>query len=100
VWGPSKEANEVASQIFSGTVGVNDGYAAAFASVDNEMGGTQESGQGRRQGHYGMLKYTESQNITEQRLIPIRGPKFLTAKPYAAVMSALLLLGKKTKILR
>lgn len=100
VWGPSKEANEVASQIFSGTVGVNDGYAAAFASVDNEMGGTKESGQGRRQGHYGMLKYTESQNITEQRLIPIRGPKFLTAKPYAAVMSALLLLGKKTKILR
>jgi succinate-semialdehyde dehydrogenase/glutarate-semialdehyde dehydrogenase len=47
-----------------------------------------------------MLKYTESQNITEQRLIPIRGPKFLSAKPYAAVMSLLLVVGKKTKILR
>lgn len=100
VWGPSKEANEVALQLFSGTVNVNDGYAAAFASVDNEMGGTKESGQGRRQGHYGMLKYTETQNITEQRLIPIRGPKFLTPKPYAAVMSLLLYVGKTLKILR
>ena len=79
---------------------INDGYAAAFASVDNEMGGTKDSGQGRRQGHYGMLKYTETQNITEQRLIPIRGPQFLKPKPYALVMSILLSLGKKTGILR
>ncbi|WP_297004403.1 succinic semialdehyde dehydrogenase [uncultured Corynebacterium sp.] len=100
VWGPSKEANEVAEQIYSGTVNVNDGYAAAFASVDNEMGGTKESGQGRRQGHYGMLKYTETQNITEQRLIPIRGPKFLKPRAYAALMTVLLSLGKKTRILR
>ncbi|AGP31228.1 succinic semialdehyde dehydrogenase [Corynebacterium terpenotabidum] len=100
VWGPSKEANEVAAQLYSGTVNVNDGYAAAFASVDNEMGGTKESGQGRRQGHYGMLKYTETQNITEQRLLPLRGPKFLTARPYAAIMTVLLSVGKKLKILR
>jgi len=100
VWGPTKEANEVAAKLYSGTVNVNDGYAAAFATVDNEMGGTKESGQGRRQGHYGMLKYTETQNITEQRLIPIRGPKFLTPKPYAAVMTVLLYVGKTLKILR
>lgn len=100
VWGPAKEANEVARQLYSGTVNINDGYAAAFASVDNEMGGTKESGQGRRQGHYGMLKYTETQNVTEQRLIPIRGPEFLKPKAYAAIMSALLLVGKKTGILR
>lgn len=100
VFGASKTANEVAGRIYSGTVNINDGYAAAFASVDNEMGGTKESGQGRRQGHYGMLKYTETQNITEQRLIPIRGPQFLKPKPYALVMSILLSLGKKTGILR
>ncbi|WP_130839413.1 succinic semialdehyde dehydrogenase [Corynebacterium neomassiliense] len=100
VWGPSEEANEVASRLYSGTVNVNDSYAAAFASVDGEMGGTRESGQGRRQGRDGMLKYTENQNITEQRVIPIRGPKFLTPRPYAAVMSTLLSVGKKTGILR
>lgn len=100
VWGPTKEVKEIAKQLYSGTVSVNDGYAAAFASVENEMGGMKESGQGRRQGHYGMLKYTETQNITEQRFIPIHGPKFLTPRPYAAVMSLLMSVGKATGLLR
>ena len=79
---------------------INDGYAAAFASVDNEMGGTRESGQGRRQGTQGLLKYTESQNVTDQRVIPIRGPEFLKPKAYSQVMSVLLQAGKTFKVLK
>ncbi|HIW90331.1 MAG TPA: succinate-semialdehyde dehydrogenase (NADP(+)) [Candidatus Corynebacterium avicola] len=100
VFGPSKTATDIAQKIYSGTVNINDGYAAAFASVDNEMGGTRESGQGRRQGTQGLLKYTESQNVTDQRVIPIRGPEFLKPKAYSQVMSVLLQAGKTFKVLK
>ena len=100
VFGPTKTATSVAERIYSGTVNINDGYAAAFASVDNEMGGTRESGQGRRQGKQGLLKYTETQNVTDQRVLPIRGPVFLKPRAYSLVMSTLLQLGKTFKILK
>ncbi|MGO1911172.1 MAG: succinic semialdehyde dehydrogenase [Corynebacterium sp.] len=100
VFGPSKTATGIAERLFSGTVNINDGYAAAFASVDNEMGGTGESGQGRRQGAHGLLKYTETQNVTDERVLPIRGPEFLKPRAYAAVMTVLLLAGKTFKILK
>lgn len=100
VFGPSRTATGIAEKIYSGTVNINDGYAAAFASVDNEMGGTRESGQGRRQGKQGVLKYTETQNVTDERVLPIRGPVFLKARPYALIMTVLLQLGKTFKILK
>lgn len=100
VFGPSKTATGIAERLFSGTVNINDGYAAAFASVDNEMGGTRESGQGRRQGTYGLLKYTETQNVTDERVLPIRGPEFLKPRAYATVMTVLLRAGKTFKILK
>ncbi|MEJ6547940.1 succinic semialdehyde dehydrogenase [Corynebacterium sp. USCH3] len=100
VFGPSKTATAIAERIYSGTVNINDGYAAAFASVDNEMGGTRESGQGRRQGAAGLLKYTETQNVTDERVLPIRGPEFLKPRAYATVMTALLRAGKTFKVLK
>ncbi|TDC69323.1 hypothetical protein, partial [Streptomyces hainanensis] len=35
------------------------------------MGGMGDSGLGRRHGAEGILKYTESQSVAEQRLVPM-----------------------------
>jgi succinate-semialdehyde dehydrogenase/glutarate-semialdehyde dehydrogenase len=65
----------VATAIRAGTVNVNEGYAAAWGSVASPMGGMKQSGVGRRHGSEGILKYTESQNVTAQHVLPI-GPSF------------------------
>ena len=54
-----------------GTVNINEGYAAAWGSVASPMGGMKQSGVGRRHGSEGILKYTESQNVTAQYVLPI-----------------------------
>lgn len=53
---------------FLGTVNINVGYGAAWASVDAPMGGFRASGLGRRHGREGLLKYTETKNIAVQRI--------------------------------
>lgn len=58
----------VARQLWSGTVTVNEGYSASWASHDAPMGGMRSSGVGRRHGRSGLLKYTDSQTIAEQRV--------------------------------
>lgn len=65
---------EIASRLHAGTVGVNDGYAAAWSSYDAPMGGMKASGISRRHGEIGLLKYTESQTIAVQRLVPAFAP--------------------------
>ena len=62
---------EIAQRLRAGTVNVNEGYAAAWASVDAPMGGMKASGQGRRHGAVGIRKYTEEQTVAVQRLVPI-----------------------------
>jgi succinate-semialdehyde dehydrogenase/glutarate-semialdehyde dehydrogenase len=61
----------VAEQLRAGAVNVNEGYAAAWGSVDAPSGGRGESGIGRRHGAEGILKYTDVQTIAAQRLLPI-----------------------------
>lgn len=65
---------EIASRLEAGTVGVNDGYAAVWSSYDAPMGGMKRSGHGRRHGREGLLKFTESQSITAQRIGPAFAP--------------------------
>ena len=50
----------IAGHIKCGTVNINEGFAATFASLDAPMGGMRESGLGRRQGAEGILRYTET----------------------------------------
>lgn len=69
--GSSKEANAVADRLRAGTVNINEGYAAAWASTAAPMGGMGISGVGRRHGEEGLLKYTEPQTIAEQRFMGI-----------------------------
>lgn len=82
-----KHGREVAAKLQAGTVNVNEAYAAAWASVDAPMGGMKASGMGRRHGEHGILKYTESQTIAVERLLPVGAPTWLGAGTYARVMT-------------
>lgn len=83
-----KRGRRVAAQLQAGTVNVNDAYAAAWASVDAPMGGMKASGMGRRHGEHGILKYTESQTIAVERLLPVGAPEWLDAGRYARIATA------------
>jgi succinate-semialdehyde dehydrogenase/glutarate-semialdehyde dehydrogenase len=61
----------VAERLRAGAVNINEGYAAAWGSVDAPSGGVGDSGLGRRHGAEGILKYTDVQTIAAQRLLPI-----------------------------
>jgi acyl-CoA reductase-like NAD-dependent aldehyde dehydrogenase len=63
VVGPQAEAIRVASRINAGSVNVNEGYRASFASMESPMGGVKLSGLGRRNGPAGLLKYTQTKTI-------------------------------------
>ena len=96
VW-TSDEARgyRVAARLEAGTVNVNDAYAAAWGSMDAPMGGMKASGLGRRHGEHGILKYTESQTIAIERLIPVGAPDGMNPKTYARLATFALRLAKR-----
>ena len=83
----AKRGHELATRLRAGTVNVNEGYAAAWASVDAPMGGMKASGLGRRHGAAGILKYTESQTVAVQRLLPIAPPRGVPQGLWAKAMT-------------
>ncbi|MDK8790591.1 succinic semialdehyde dehydrogenase [Corynebacterium sp. HMSC22B11] len=99
VFASPETGHRIAPQIRAGSVSINDGYTAAWSAIDNTSGGMKDSGMGGRHGAAGLLKYTDSQNITEQRWMSMRGPESLGAKAYARIMSTALLAGKKLRML-
>ena len=76
--------------INAGTVNINDGYAAAWASVGAPMGGVKSSGLSRRHGSEGITKYTESQNITAQHVVGFSPPSGLSAERWARTLTVAL----------
>ena len=70
VWGPERDAKRIAPRIKAGTINVNEGFMANFASIDTPMGGMRMSGTGRRHGREGILRYTEPQTVAVQRMVP------------------------------
>jgi succinate-semialdehyde dehydrogenase/glutarate-semialdehyde dehydrogenase len=82
--------HRVAARLQAGTVNVNEAYAAAWASVDAPMGGMKDSGVGRRHGEHGIMKYTESQTIAIERLLPVGEPTWLRGDWYATATTAAL----------
>jgi succinate-semialdehyde dehydrogenase/glutarate-semialdehyde dehydrogenase len=99
VWSTRARGAEVAARIQAGTVNVNDGYAAAWASHDAPMGGMKDSGAGRRHGRDGITKYTDSQTIAVQRGIPNGPPPGMSPARYAKTMTAALRAQKKAPFL-
>lgn len=65
----TRRGGALARRIQAGTVNVNEGYIAAWASVGAPMGGMKESGLSRRHGVEGLTKYTESQTVGVHRLV-------------------------------
>ncbi|MFJ9770184.1 succinic semialdehyde dehydrogenase [Kitasatospora sp. NPDC101157] len=82
-----RRGRAVAARLRTGTVNVNEAYAAAYGSVAAPMGGMGDSGLGRRHGADGILRFTEAQTIATQRLMPIAPSFGLDDKQFAAVMT-------------
>ena len=81
------QGRDIAGLLEAGTVNVNEAYAAAWGSVDAPMGGWKDSGVGSRHGEHGILKYTNAQTVSVQRLLPIAPPGFVTPAGYAKAMT-------------
>ncbi|MCS4491256.1 MULTISPECIES: succinic semialdehyde dehydrogenase [unclassified Corynebacterium] len=94
VFARSRTGWRIAGQLESGTVNINEGFAAAFGSVDAPMGGWKASGTGRRHADDGLLKYTEARTIAEQRFFPISGPQGVDRERYAGFLMNVLRWGK------
>lgn len=99
VFGAPKTAWALAKRIESGSVTINDGYASSWAAISTPLGGVKQSGLARRHGPEGITKYTEPKNISEQRIMPMRGPAQLPRRYYGRLLSTALNLGKKLRFL-
>ena len=96
IWtGDTARGEEMATRIQAGTVNINEAYAAAWGSMDAPMGGFKDSGLGRRHGVEGILKYTESQTVAVQKLLPIAAPDGVEEESYSRFMSSALWLLKR-----
>lgn len=82
-----RRGRRLAERVVAGTVNVNEGYAAAWASAGAPMGGMRSSGLGRRHGAEGITRYTESQNVTVQRLHGFGVPPGLDAEQWATALT-------------
>jgi succinate-semialdehyde dehydrogenase/glutarate-semialdehyde dehydrogenase len=63
VVGPKRAALKVASKLMAGSVNINEGFRATFASMESPMGGMKNSGKGRRNGVEGLLRFTEARTV-------------------------------------
>ncbi len=86
----------LARRIRSGSVNVNEAYAAAWGSVDSPYGGVRESGRGCRHGAEGILKFTEAQTIAIERGMPIAPAFGMSAEFFARSLTRLLQLLRRT----
>lgn len=85
-----KKLSQITSELKAGTVTINEGYSASWASHDAPMGGMKMSGLGRRHGREGILKYTDSQTSAQQRMRGIAPTGKQSNQAYARMMTRLL----------
>lgn len=91
VWTRDEErGREVACRVRAGVVNVNDAYAAAWSVTDAPVGGTGDSGLGRRHGPEGIRKYTESRTVAVSRGFSLSAPPTAGGKGWARALSAAL----------
>jgi len=94
----ARNGRQIAEQLRSGSVNINEGFAAAYGSVAAPMGGMGQSGLGRRHGIEGLLRFTQPQTIARQRWISI-GPKFgFDEEQWTKLLSKSLLILKRLRI--
>ncbi|WP_277452549.1 succinic semialdehyde dehydrogenase [Janibacter sp. DB-40] len=83
-----RRGRRIAERIRTGTVNINEAYAAAWASMGAPMGGMKDSGTGRRHGAEGILKYTEAQTVSSQHVMPIAPAFGISHQTYAKALTA------------
>lgn len=94
----ARAGRKIAEQLRSGSVNINEGFAAAYGSVAAPMGGMGQSGLGRRHGIEGLLRFTQPQTIARQRWISI-GPKFgFDEEQWTKLLGKSLLILKRLRI--
>jgi succinate-semialdehyde dehydrogenase/glutarate-semialdehyde dehydrogenase len=94
----ARNGRKIAEQLRSGSVNINEGFAAAYGSVAAPMGGMGQSGLGRRHGIEGLLRFTQPQTIARQRWISI-GPKFgFDEEQWTKLLGKSLLILKRLRI--
>ncbi|MEO8598079.1 MAG: succinic semialdehyde dehydrogenase [Candidatus Solibacter sp.] len=89
----------LAQRIQTGNVNVNESYAASWGSVDAPCGGRKDSGMHARHGAEGILKFTVTQNVAVQRLLPVGTPHWMDAGDHARWMTRLLKLLRRIRVL-
>ncbi|MFI5798729.1 succinic semialdehyde dehydrogenase [Streptomyces sp. NPDC051677] len=82
-----RRGHALATRLRTGTVNINEGWVAAYGSVQSPMGGMKDSGLGRRHGSEGILKYTEAQTVAHQRLLPLAPSLGMDDEKHAQFMS-------------
>jgi succinate-semialdehyde dehydrogenase / glutarate-semialdehyde dehydrogenase len=88
IWGRDTRAAEaLAARVKAGTVEINDGIVATWGSADVLQGGMKASGFGRRNGQYGILRFTEPQSVVVQRLHGLHPPGSMGHEAFTAVMT-------------
>jgi succinate-semialdehyde dehydrogenase/glutarate-semialdehyde dehydrogenase len=88
VWTRSpRRGIRIAAQLHTGSVAINEAYGSTYASYDLPSGGTGASGLGRRHGPEGLLRFTESQAIAIQRLLPIGPGTTISDTAYARMLT-------------
>ena len=99
IWTRSQRRGfRLARQMQAGSVNVNEAYAAAWGSVDAPLGGWKESGLRPRHGAEGILKFTETQTVAVQRLLPIGPSRGMDAAFHARWMTRLVKLMRHLRI--
>lgn len=93
--GNRKEAVRLSHFIEAGSVNINEGYRATFASFGAPMGGFKQSGQGRRAGVGGLLRYTEARTVGVARSIlgiglPVRAAGWKRMAPLMDLLAKIL----------
>ncbi|WP_280196216.1 succinic semialdehyde dehydrogenase [Nocardia farcinica] len=98
VWTRDAErGRRVAARIRAGSVNVNEGFIAAWGSADAPSGGLGISGNGRRHGPEGLLKYVDTQTIAVQRVLPIAPLPGMSEQLWAKTMTLYLGVMKKLR---
>lgn len=83
-------ANALGARLETGAVNVNEAYAASWSATDAPLGGYKASGLGRRHGREGLFRFTQSQTVAAQYLIPLAPRPGQPPAAFVRMMTAIL----------
>ncbi len=94
----TKLGKEIAVQLRTGSVNVNEGFASAYGSVDAPMGGMGASGLGRRHGIEGLLRFTQPQTIATAHVATLSPKLGLSEEQWSGILVKFLRIMKALRL--